>query len=113
MQKALIALALVSQPPLAVEDPLYTKLSGDMVITGEDPSDPPPPDKYDRVGIFLEGKAAERLYRAMPQKPKNYCDVSLMKDSGTLACYKDQDGSYSCSVALLLKTGKSAHIGSC
>ena len=49
----------------------YAKLTGEFIITGKEVIDPPPGQKLDRLGLFLEGESAKRTYEAMKVKPTN------------------------------------------
>lgn len=115
MRKLLIALALLFGAAAAVaQTDGHTKLTGSLTITGKYAIDPPPDQKNDRVGFFLTGESAKKIYEAMPAKPRNdECEQGMQtKEAGSLACSKSK-GDYVCMVAILLASGKTAQYGAC
>lgn len=116
MRKIVVALIALSCVPAAVaQQDGYTKLDGSsLTITGKYAIDPPPDQKNDRVGFFLIGEAAKRIYDAMPAKPKNdECEQGMQsKEAGSLSCSKLK-GDYVCMVGILLATGQTAQYGAC
>lgn len=114
MRKILMLfLALSCVAGAAAQDNRYP-LTGQMIITGEEPWDPPPDQKNDRAGLFLTGESAEKLYKSMAVKPTNgdVCKKGLLrKEVGALICENDNGKSYHCSVAILLSSGQAKQIG--
>jgi len=117
MQKLIIAAALLASSVTSPAQPgSYSKLTGEFVITGKDVIDPPAGQKPDRLGLFLEGESAKRTYEAMKAKPTNgdVCEEGMrLKQAGGLTCARYKDGTYSCSVAILLGSGETRPIDAC
>lgn len=127
MTKIMIAIVLLTGSIIAIvlvanlmtapthADP-YSRLTGDFAIIGEDAIDPPPGQKQDRLGIFLDGDSAKRTYEAMKVKPTNdqVCEEGMLeKRAGGLVCDRYADGTYSCSVAIMLTTGETRSVDGC
>jgi hypothetical protein len=117
MQKAVISMAalLVAVASLA-QSSGFAKISAQFMITGEDALDPPPDQIRDRVALFLTGEGAKAIYDALPIVPvkAEACEEGLLlKTSGGLVCAHYSNGSYSCSVAILLESGETRPLGTC
>ena len=66
MPRSMIALTVLLLAFAACARPtVYSSLTGEFVITGEETLDPPPGQTNDRVGLFLSGDSAKQVYDAM------------------------------------------------
>lgn len=117
MRSALISLALIGAgDPTPAPEPEYSELSGQLVIAGEELLDPPADQKPDRVGLFWSGEGAKRVYDSMTVKAVDgdACEEGMkLKEAGGLICSSHSDGSYACSVGILLTSGKTKSIALC
>jgi hypothetical protein len=118
MQKKAVvfALALLVAAVALAQSSGYTKIGAQFMITGKDLVDPPPGQKKDRLALFLTGDGAKAIYDALPTAPVGggACEEGLeLKRSGGLICANHGGRSYSCSVAILLKSGETRPLGSC
>jgi hypothetical protein len=69
----------------------------------------------DSLSLYISGSAARDIYQAMPAKAALGCDqdVTHSKTAGGLTCVDEGDGSYECSVGILLKSGKTTNASVC
>jgi hypothetical protein len=94
----------------------YAKIAAQFQIIGKDAVDPPPGQTKDRVALFLTGDGAKQIYQSMPTRETKagQCEEGLkLKSSGGLICASHSNGTYSCSVAILLKSGETRPSGGC
>ena len=87
----------------------FDKIEARYAIIGKNLTDPGPNEKKDRAAFFVSGAGAKKIYEAMPGKSKKgVCsETDQIKMNGNLACSRDGNA-YSCSVAVMLKSGASA-----
>lgn len=117
MRKMLLGFVAFCYAPAAFAQASgYEKITGEFVISGQDVTDPPEGQPKDRVGFSLTGRTASRIYKSMPAKPVSgdACEVGMKtKSAGGLLCASHADGSFTCSVAILLKSGQTRPSGAC
>ena len=116
MPRSMIALTVLLLAFAACARPtVYSSLTGEFVITGEETLDPPPGQTNDRVGLFLSGDSAKQVYDAMTvNAAADACEEGMRrKAAGGLVCTLDRSGGHSCSVEILLTSGETKPIGVC
>ncbi|NEX91664.1 hypothetical protein [Caulobacter sp. 17J65-9] len=116
MRGVLIGLALLAAQDTTPAQPNeLSKLTGQLVITGESMTDPAPDQKSDRVGLFWDGESAKRVYDAMQAKAVDSpCEEGMrQKSAGGLECFSHSDGTYACSAGIMLATGKTRSVSAC
>ena len=101
MKKLFIFILLFS--PLAIAKGEYpSKMEGAYYIWG-DPIDKNNNPGIDGFTVFLEGEAAERIYKKIEEKPHhNECwdDGTLTKYAGNIECSLSPKHGYSCAFAI-------------
>lgn len=92
---------------------VFKNLEAQYSITTKDIVDPLPEDRPDRVILSITGASAKEIYSAIPSPGRRVrcdgqADASLppTKAAGGLECTGDDKKGYSCSVAILLNSGK-------
>lgn len=100
------ALTLLPECAIAHE---FKPLEGEYAIGSKTILDPPPGEKKDRLFLYLQGKAAEDTFNAMPQRvsAKVCGEDQVMKQAGGLQCLRTKENAYYCSVGILLDSGRS------
>jgi hypothetical protein len=94
----------------------FVEIDAQYAIIGPVAVDPPPDQRKDRVALFLSGDGARAIYDSMPSMPEDAsdCEEGLkLKTSGGLICGNHDGNSYSCSVAILLRSGATRPMSSC
>ena len=86
----------------------FRPLAGRYALTTSNMVDSIPGEKPDRVIVFVEGKAAEDIFKGMAQKPtKDRCASDIVsKMAGNLVCSKLDAGKFFCSFGVSLHDGR-------
>jgi hypothetical protein len=113
MQVAIAALVGGVAAVALAQTGVFKRLEAQYSIATKDIVDPLPEDRPDRVILSITGQSAKEIYLAMPALGKRVScdgqgDASLppTKTAGGLECTGDDKKGYSCSVAIMLSTGK-------
>ncbi len=90
-------------------------LQGSYAIGSATLIDPPPDETKDRLLLYLDGRVAKDTYDAMEARARrSQCDPDLQtKTAGSLECSMSKAGEYTCSIGVMLGSGRPVGASTC